>query len=89
MPDRKRVRALFAGKRPDHPVVDLGGRVASLSLPAYLALKDFLGFGDRLEDDTVTLLNTIGGDTEREDLLEFHMIYESISYEADFQLKAS
>jgi len=65
MRHRERVRALFTGKRLDHPVVDLGGRVASLSLPAYLVLKDFLGFGDQLEDETVTLLNTIGELDER------------------------
>ena len=62
---RERVRAVLAGERPDRPVVDLGGRVASLSRPAYLALKQHLGFGGRLQGETVTLLNTIGRFDER------------------------
>ncbi|MCZ7542987.1 MAG: uroporphyrinogen decarboxylase family protein [Anaerolineae bacterium] len=62
---RDRVRAVFAGERPDRPVVDLGGRVASLSTPAYLALKAHLGYGDALDGETVTLLNTIGAFDER------------------------
>jgi uroporphyrinogen decarboxylase len=57
---RERVRALLAGERPDRPVVDLGGRVASLSLPAYLELKAHLGLGTGLDGETVTLLNTVG-----------------------------
>ena len=57
---RERVRALLAGERPDRPVVDLGGRVASLSLPAYLELKAHLGLGTELDGETVTLLNTVG-----------------------------
>jgi hypothetical protein len=62
---RERVRALFAGERPDRPVVDLGGRVASCSTPAYLALKAHLGYGEGLTDETVTLLKTIGRFDER------------------------
>jgi hypothetical protein len=55
---RERVRAVLSGERPDCPVVDLGGRVASLSTPAYLELKAHLGYGVGLTDETVTLLNT-------------------------------
>jgi uroporphyrinogen decarboxylase len=62
---RERVRAVLAGERPDRPVVDLGGRVASLSTPAYLDLKVHLGLGAGLVDETVTLLNTIGRLDER------------------------
>jgi uroporphyrinogen decarboxylase len=62
---RERVRAVLCGERPDRPVVDLGGRVASLSLPAYLELKAHLGLGARLTDETVTLLNTVGRLDER------------------------
>ena len=62
---RERVRALLAGERPDRPVVDLGGRVASLSLPAYLELKAHLGLGTGLDGETVTLLNTVGRFDER------------------------
>jgi uroporphyrinogen decarboxylase len=62
---RERVRALLAGEQPDRPVADLGGRVASLSTPAYLDLKSYLGFPPDLEDETVTLLNTIGQFDER------------------------
>jgi uroporphyrinogen decarboxylase len=62
---RERVRAVLAGERPDRPVVDLGGRVASLSLPAYLDLKATLGLGAELTSETVTLLNTIGRLDER------------------------
>jgi uroporphyrinogen decarboxylase len=62
---RERVRAVLSGERPDRPVIDLGGRVASLSLPAYLELKTHLGLGTCLTDETVTLLNTIGRFDER------------------------
>ncbi len=65
MTHRQRVRAVLAGQRPDRPVVDLGGRVASLSTPAYLALKAHLGFGEALDGETVTFLNTIGHLDER------------------------
>lgn len=65
MRHRERVAALLNGKQIDRPVVDLGGRVASLSTPAYLALKAYLGFGSQLEDETVTLLNTIGDFDDR------------------------
>ena len=63
--NRARVRAVLSGTRPDYPVVDLGGRVASLSTPSYLDLKAHLGFGASLENETVTLLNTIGRLDER------------------------
>jgi uroporphyrinogen decarboxylase len=62
---RERVQAVLAGERPDRPVVDLGGRVASLSTPAYRDLKAHLGYGAELTDETVTLLNTIGRFDER------------------------
>ena len=57
---RERVRAVLNGERPDRAVADMGGRVASLSTPAYLALKAHLGYGDDLTVETVTFLNTIG-----------------------------
>lgn len=57
---RERVRTVLAGGLPDRPVVDLGGRVASLSTPAYLDLKACLGYGGELSTESVTLLNTIG-----------------------------
>lgn len=66
---RERVRSMLSGEHPDRPVVDLGGRVASLCTPAYLALKAHLGFGAELVDETVTLLNTIGHLDER--ILQF------------------
>jgi uroporphyrinogen decarboxylase len=56
---------MLVGTPPDRPIVDLGGRVASLSLPAYLDLKEYLGFGYKIEDESVTLLNTIGKLDER------------------------
>jgi uroporphyrinogen decarboxylase len=56
---------VLSGERPDRPVVDLGGRVASLSTPAYLELKAHLGLGAGLADETITLLNTIGRFDER------------------------
>lgn len=62
---RERVRTVLTRKRPDIPVADLGGRVASLNVSAYLALKKFLGYGDDLETETVTFLNTIGEFDER------------------------
>ena len=62
---RQRVRTLLSGKTPDRPIADLGGRVASLNTSAYLDLKKYLGFGDQLETETVTLLNTIGETDER------------------------
>jgi uroporphyrinogen decarboxylase len=65
MNHRERVRALLSGAKPIRPVVDLGGRVASLSTPAYLALKQYLGLGSQLEGETVTSLNTIGEIDER------------------------
>lgn len=62
---RERFHAVLAGEQPDRPLVDLGGRVASLSAPAYLSLKRYLGFGEDLVDETLTLLNTIGRFDER------------------------
>lgn len=62
---RDRVRAVLAGECPDYPVVDMGGRVASLSQPAYLDLKAHLGYGGTLEDETITFLNTVGQFDER------------------------
>lgn len=62
---RERVRTVLAGEQPDHPITDLGGRVASLSTPAYLDLKGHLGLTLELESETVTLLNTIGQFNER------------------------
>jgi len=59
---RERVRTVLAGKQPDRPVIDLGGRVASMSTPAYLALKACLGLGHSLSDETITPLNTEEGD---------------------------
>lgn len=65
MNHRERVRAVLDGALPDRPVVDLGGRVASLNRSAYLALKAHLGYGYELEHESVTLLNTIGQLDER------------------------
>lgn len=62
---RERFRAVLSGETPDRPLVDLGGRVASISTPAYLALKAHLGLGEQLVDESVTLLNTIGRFDER------------------------
>ncbi len=62
---RERVHAVLSGKLPDRPVVDMGGRVASLSTPAYLQLKSHLGYGSELTVETVTYLNTIGYFDER------------------------
>lgn len=65
MNPRDRLRAVLAGEKPDRPVCDLGGRVASLNTSAYLDLKDWLGFDRALENETVTFLNTIGEIDER------------------------
>lgn len=65
MNHRDRVRSLLNREKPDFPVVDLGGRVASLSTPAYLSLKAHLGYGDKIESETITFLNTIGAFDER------------------------
>jgi uroporphyrinogen decarboxylase len=62
---RDRFKAVLSGEKPDRPLVDFGGRVASISTPAYLALKKYLGFGDSLVGETRTLLNTIGQFDER------------------------
>lgn len=69
---RERIRAMFSGEQPEPPIVDLGGRVASLSTPAYRELKAYLGFGDDLNKETVTILNTIGEFDER--VLEYFNI---------------
>jgi uroporphyrinogen decarboxylase len=57
---RERVQAVLAGEKPDKPVVDLGGRVASMSPPAYLALKEQMGFGQKLTSETITFFAAIG-----------------------------
>ena len=58
---RKSVLALLKGEKPSTAIVDLGGRVASFSKPAYLDFKKYLGLGAKLsQNETVTLLNTIG-----------------------------
>lgn len=57
---RERVRAVLNGERPDFPVMDLGGRVASLNTTAYLKLKKHLGYEKKLVGESVTFLNTIG-----------------------------
>jgi uroporphyrinogen decarboxylase len=69
MNHRERVQAVFSQKKPNIPVVDMGGRVASLNTSAYLDLKHHLGFGNRLENESVTLLNTIANIDDR--ILEY------------------
>ena len=65
MNHRLAVRAVLAGEPPVYPLADLGGRVASLSTPAYLDLKSFLGLGSDLTCESLTLLNTISHFDER------------------------
>jgi uroporphyrinogen decarboxylase len=65
MTNREQFYAVLSGEKPDRPLVDLGGRVASMSKPAYLQLKTYLGMGDGLAEENVTLLNTIGRFDER------------------------
>ncbi|RPI82347.1 MAG: hypothetical protein EHM41_18565 [Chloroflexi bacterium] len=65
MNHRERVQAVLKHQKPDIPVVDLGGRVASLHWRAYLDLKTYLGFGDKLEGEEITSLNTISNIDER------------------------
>jgi uroporphyrinogen decarboxylase len=65
MTNREQFYAVLSGEKPDRPLVDLGGRVASMSKPAYLQLKTYLGMGDGLAEETVTFLNTIGCFDER------------------------
>ena len=75
---RERVRAVLNGEHPDRPVIDMGGRVASLSTPTYQALKAHLGYGDGLQSETITFLNTIGTFDERvlQDLgADLHRVY--------------
>ena len=62
---RERVCAEFAGGQTSRALVDLGGRVASLSILAYQKLKTYLGFGDGLNAETTALLNTIARFNER------------------------
>jgi uroporphyrinogen decarboxylase len=62
---RQRLRSVLSGERPDRPIADLGGRVASLNTTAYLDLKSYLGFGNQLSGETVTFLNTLGELDER------------------------
>lgn len=59
MSQRERARAILSGQKPDRAVVDLGGFVCSFSIEPYLALKAYLGYGDRLENETITLIRTI------------------------------
>ena len=59
MSHRERVRAVFSGLKPDKPLVDLGGRVASLNTHAYMALKAYLGLDPWLVQEKTTFLNTI------------------------------
>lgn len=65
MSSRSLVQALLSEKKPERPITDLGGRVASLNTSAYLTVKEYLGFGNRIEDETITNLNTIGALDER------------------------
>lgn len=65
MNHRNRVRELFLMKKPDVPVVDLGGRVSSLHKQAYLALKAYLGLGESLIEEEITTLNTVSCFDER------------------------
>lgn len=69
MNHRERVQAVFSREKPDVPLVDLGGRVASLNTSAYLDLKNYLGFGHRIDVESVTLLNTVANIDNR--ILEY------------------
>lgn len=60
MTPKERVQAVLEHERPDRPVVDLGGRVASINVNCYLDLKDYLGLGRNWDKETTTLLNTVG-----------------------------
>lgn len=52
---------VFNKGKPEKAVVDLGGRVASFSKPAYLEFKKYLGMGEELSpNESLTMLNTIG-----------------------------
>lgn len=42
------------------PIVDLGGRVSSFSVPAYNSFKEYIGFENCDVCESITLLNTIG-----------------------------
>ena len=57
---RERVRAVLSGERPDRPVIDLGGFVNSFTKESYLEFKAHLGYGTDLNEETVTMINTIG-----------------------------
>jgi uroporphyrinogen decarboxylase len=62
---RERVREMLSGISPFQPIGDLGGRVASLSLPAYLDFKEYLGYGREIEGESITFLNTVENLDER------------------------
>jgi uroporphyrinogen decarboxylase len=66
MNGRNIIRSFLKGEKPDIPLVDLGGRVASFSIPAYLAFKKHIGLENILEpNETTTMLNTLAGIDER------------------------
>jgi uroporphyrinogen decarboxylase len=65
MTRRERVQAVLAGEEPDRTVVDLGGFVCSFSEEPYLALKAYMGFGDQLDRESITLIRTVGDLDER------------------------
>jgi len=53
-------QCLLENRGTRRALVDLGGRVASFSTPAYLYFKNFLGLGSNLTaEESVTFLNTI------------------------------
>lgn len=62
---RKQIRRMFNGQKPEFPLVDMGGRVASLCAPVYFKLKEHIGFGSDQTNETITMLNTIGNFDER------------------------
>ena len=62
---RENAREVFAGGKAARPLVDLGGRVASLNISSYQALKAYLGFGGQMTFETTTLVNTIAHFDER------------------------
>jgi uroporphyrinogen decarboxylase len=62
---RERVRHMFAGTRPDRPIVDLGGFTTSFTVDAYLDLKSYLGFGRSWDDESISLINTVANLDER------------------------
>jgi uroporphyrinogen decarboxylase len=62
---QQRVRRFLSGSSSDRPIVDIGGRVASLHKSVYPGLKNLLGFGSIIESETITTLNTMGSIDER------------------------